>query len=155
MNDVERNVVRLGTFGFVMGALVSCVIIMMICSGDRIVFIHPGLSKRYGEAIALILQILLPGIMGAIDFATTVIYDSERFNLVTATCLHASIVFVLLISVGSFMEWFELTPVSVLLFMALMAAIYIMIWFLMYASSRSQAEEINKMLERKRSKGNE
>ena len=152
MNDEQRLYLRLGAIGFIMGALVEFIITMMINLGyGEFSLIAGNLSERYGDIAAIILQILLPGMMGAVNFATTFVYNSDRFNIVTATITHAAIVLVTVMSVGSFMQWFELNPASIAVFTALMAAIYFMIWFLMYSKSKAQIQEINEALERRRS----
>ena len=112
-------------------------------------FIAGNLSERFGDVGAIILQITLPGLMGAINFATTFVYNNDRFNIVTATVTHAAIVLITVLSVGSFMEWFELNPVSVTVFVALMFVIYFMIWFLMYSKSKAEVKKINEALERR------
>ena len=152
MNDDYKPYLRLGIIGFVMGALMEFLIVMMINMGlGEFSLIAGNLSDRYGDVVAVILQILLPGLMGGINFATTFVYNSDRFNILTATVAHASIVIITILSVGSIMEWFELTFASVAVFLALMMAIYFMIWFLMYSKSKSEIRKINEALERRRS----
>ena len=152
MNDDERLYLRLGVIGFIVGALVEFIIVAMINTGyGEFSLIAGNLSERYGDAVAIILQIMLPGLMGGINFATTFVYNDDRFNIVTATLTHASVVLITILSVGSFMEWFELTVASVAIFLALMIAIYFMIWFLMYSKSKAEIKEINEALERRHS----
>ena len=152
MNDYSRFYLRLGIIGFIMGVLVEFMITAMINLGlGDFSLIAGNLSKRYGDIAAIILQIMLPGLMGAVNFATTFVYNSDRFNIVTATVTHGAIVLVTVLSVGGFMEWFELNPVSIAVFVTLMMVIYFMIWFLMYSKSKAQVEEINEALERRRS----
>ena len=152
MKDDQRLYLRLGIIGFILGALVEFLIVAMINIGNGgFSLIAGNLSERYGNAVALILQIMLPGLMGGINFAATFVYNSDRFNIVTATITHATIVLITILSVGSFMEWFELTFASVAIFLALMTAIYIMIWFLMYSKSKAEIERINEALEKRRS----
>ena len=156
MNDEQGLYLRLGVIGFIMGALVEFIIVSMINLGrGDFSLIAGNLSERYGDTVAVLLQILLPGLMGAINFATTFVYNNERFNIITATVTHASIVIITILSVGGFMEWFELDPVSIAVFLALMMAIYFMIWLLMYITSRNQVREINEALERRRSEKKE
>ena len=152
MNDEYRLYLKLGIIGFVMGVLVEFMITAMINLdlGD-FSFIAGNLSKRYGDVIAIILQIMLPGLMGAINFATTFVYNSDRLNIVTATATHGAIVLITVLLVGGFMEWFELNPASIAMFTFLMIAIYFVIWFLMYSKSKAQVNEINEALERRRS----
>ena len=152
MNDDQRLYLRLGIIGFIMGVLMEFLIVMMInMSTGEFSFIAGNLSQRYGDAGAVIMKIVLTGLMCAIDFANTFVYNSDRFNIVTATVIHATIVIITILSVGGFMEWFELTFASVAIFLALMMAIYFMIWFLMYSKSKAEIEKINEALERRRS----
>ena len=152
MNDEQRLYLRLGLIGFVMGAFMEFLIVAMINMGQGgFSLIAGNLSDRYGDTVAVILQILLPGVMGAINFATTFVYNSDRFNILSATVTHASIVIITILSVGGFMEWFELSFAGVAIFLALMMAIYFMIWFLMYSKSKAQIEQINETLEKRRS----
>ena len=152
MNDEQRLYLRLGIIGFVMGAFMEFLIVAMINMGQGgFSLIAGNLSDRYGDTVAVILQILLPGVMGAINFATTFVYNSDRFNILSATVTHASIVIITILSVGGFMEWFELSFAGVAIFLALMMAIYFMIWFLMYSKSKAQIEQINETLEKRRS----
>ena len=152
MNDECRLYLKLGIIGFVMGVLVEFMITAMInMDKGGFSFIAGNLSERYGDITAIILQIMLPGLMGAINFATTFVYNSDRFNIVTATATHGAIVLITVLSVGGFMEWFELNPASIAVFTVLMMMIYFVIWFLMYSKSKAQVNEINEALERRRS----
>ena len=152
MNDEHRLYLRLGIIGFIMGALMEFLIVAMINTGlGEFSLIAGNLSERYGDVGAIALQIILPGLMGGINFAATFVYNSDRFNIVSATAIHATVVIITILSVGGFMEWFELTPASVAIFLALMMAIYFMIWFLMYSKSKAEISEINEALERRRS----
>ena len=152
MNDYSRFYLKLGIIGFIMGVLVEFMVTAMINLGlGDFSLIAGNLSKRYGDIAAIILQIMLPGLMGAVNFATTFVYNSDRFNIVTATVTHGAIVLVTVLSVGGFMEWFELNPASIAMFTFLMIAIYFVIWFLMYSKSKAQVNEINEALERRRS----
>ena len=152
MNDDQRLYLRLGLIGFILGVLMEFLIVAMINTGmGEFSLIAGNLSERYGDAGAIILQITLPGLMGGINFAATFVYNSDRFNIVTATASHASIVIITILFVGGFMEWFELTFASVAIFLALMMVIYFMIWFLMYSKSKAEIKEINEALERRHS----
>ena len=152
MNDECRLYLKLGIIGFVMVVLMEFLITAMInMDNGGFSFIAGNLSERYGVVAAIILQIMLPGLMGAINFTTTFVYNSDGFNIVTATSTHGAIVLITVLSVGGFMEWFELNPASIAVFTVLMMVIYFVIWFLMYSKSKAQVNEINEALERRRS----
>ena len=150
MNDIQRYCLTMAIIGFIMGVFIEFSITIMINMGcGDISPIARNLSERYGDVGALVIQIVLPGLMGAVNFASTFVYESDRLNLITATFIHASIVIISVLSVGSFMGWFELTPASVVVFLALIIVIYFMIWFLMYTKSKTVVKEINEALERR------
>ena len=150
MNDIQRYCLTMAIIGFIMGVFIEFSITIMINMGcGDISLIARNLSERYGDVGALVIQIVLPGLMGAVNFASTFVYESDRLNLITATFIHASIVIISVLSVGSFMGWFELTPASVVVFLALIIVIYFMIWFLMYTKSKTVVKEINEALERR------
>ena len=152
MNDDQRLYLRLGIIGFILGVLIEFLIVAMINIGSGGFSLVAGnLSEKYGDAAAIIMQIALPGLMGGINFAATFVYNSDRFNIVTATVTHAAVVIITILTVGGIMEWFQLTFASIAIFLALMMVIYFMIWFLMYSKSKAEIREINEALKRRHS----
>ena len=149
--DEKRIIVILASVGFILGALLSCFMVMLFDStDDNLVFIAPNLAERYGDALALVFQIVLPGIMGAVNVATTRIYDSERFNILSATVTHMIIVLAATLSTGWFMGWFGPSFRGTILFTMAMLVGYFLIWFMIYINTKKQSDLINELLEKRR-----
>ena len=154
MNPKEKRLtIMLAVIGFVLGSLLEFFMVMLFAStDDGLVFIDPGLSEKYGDALTVILQIVVPGTMGAVNIATTRIYDSERFNILSSTVTHMVIVLTATLSTGWFMGWFGPSLRGTILFTSAMLVGYFFIWFMIYINTKKEANLINEMLENRRSK---
>jgi len=152
VNPAEKKlIIMLATMGFVLGAILEFVMVMLFAStDDSMVFIDPHLAGKYGDAIALILQIVVPGIMGAVNVATTRIYDSERFNILAATLTHMVIVMTATLSTGWFMGWFGPSLTGTVIFVLAMLVGYFFIWFMIYINTKKKTDLINELLEKRR-----
>ena len=100
--------------------------------------------------MTLALQIIIPGTMGAVNVATTRIYDSERFNILSATLTHMVIVLTATVSAGWFMGWFGPSLRGTVLFTCAMLVGYFFIWFMIYINTKKEADVINGLLEKRR-----
>ena len=152
MNPGEKRlIITLATMGFIMGAALEFIMVMLFAStDDNIVFIDPERAKQYGEPLTLALQIFLPGLMGAVNVATTRIYDSERFNILSATLTHMVIVMAATLSTGWFMGWFGPSLTGTVIFALAMLVGYFFIWFMIYINTKKKTDLINELLEKRR-----
>ena len=151
MNSEGKKILMLATVGFVLGALLEFFMVMLFAStDDGLVFIDPNLSEKYGDALTVILQIAVPGTMGAVNMATTRIYDSERFNILGATLTHMVIVLTATLSTGWFMGWFGPSLTGTVMFTLAMLVGYFFIWFMIYINTKKKTDLINELLEKRR-----
>jgi len=151
VNSEGKKILMLAVMGFVLGALLEFFMVMLFAStDDGLVLIDPGLAERYGEPLTLALQIIIPGTMGAVNVATTRIYDSERFNILSATLTHMVIVLTATLSTGWFMGWFGPSLTGTVMFTLAMLVGYFFIWFMIYINTKKKTDLINELLEKRR-----
>ena len=151
MNPEGKKILMLALVGFVLGALLEFFMVMLFAStDDNLVFIDPALAEKYGGPLTVALQIIIPGTMGAVNVATTRIYDSERFNILSATLTHMVIVLTATVSTGWLMGWFGPSLRGTILFTLAMLVGYFFIWFMIYINTKKEADMINELLEKRR-----
>lgn len=152
MNEDRRTTLMLSVIGFILGMFMCTGITMMFAStADHIVLVAPELSERFGKTLAIIVQMIIGGIIGAVAFVSTKVYYDERLSIVAATLIHMAISMSVLLIGGYFLEWVGHTVEELMLFMILPVCIYVLIWFSVYMSYRIQIRQINESLERRRS----
>ena len=154
MNDDDRLFLKIGLIGALIGMLLGNGIAMIFGSHDgNIVMVAPELSDSYGMSLAIILQTVVCGVLGFLEFAATRIYYTDKYNLLQQTLAHMTLSMILILSAAYFLHWIDGTVFSLVLFLVLIVMMYFFIWFSNYISSRIQVQRINELIEeRHRSK---
>lgn len=145
-------VLRAGLIGIVLGMIMCNGITIAFTSGETgLALVAPRLEEEFGLAAAFILQTIVSGILGFVMFATTAVYYSERFSILSATLIHGSIAMVSMALVSYFLWWTDRTVKGTLLFLLFILMIYLLIWFSITLSFKIRVDQINRAIEERRS----
>ena len=152
MSERSMFFVRMGIIGFIMGVVIGNAITFGFC----MIYGQPSLvaqelADEFGVPLAVILQSLISGAVGALMMAGTYVYHSDSISLLAATIMHMALAVVTILPAGHFLWWTGRTTEGTLFLLLMMAIMYAMIWISMWASYRSQIRKINEMLESRRS----
>ncbi len=149
--NVNKDMLRLIVMCFIAGALIGdgIALILSMDNGTSSL-VAPEFANDVGEPLAIILQTVLCGLIGAFGLAGSRVYSSERFNILQATSLHAVMTIPLVMLTCYICCWTGRSLKSTLVFGGLMVMMYIIIWITMYISFRAQVKQINEMLEKRR-----
>ncbi len=111
---------------------------------------HPGLVsaallERAGSpAAALLWQTLLSGLIGFAGFAGVSYYDVERWPLLLTALVHYATFLAVYLCVAFALGWLS-TAAEALLMAAIMAVIYLIIFFILCARYRAEVRKLNEM----------
>ena len=134
--------------GFVLGMAVGNVIAAITTSFSEIV--APALLDKSGSlAMALMLQTLLSGVIGAVAFAGISFYDIERWPLIMADLVHYISIIVVFIPTGFFLGWLE-NATDVIIIASIMLLVHLIIFMIMCAIYRAEIREMNRLTEERR-----
>ena len=131
--------------GMVAGNLI-CVICGYVQTGTAIFFAPEFAARAGSELNAMVLQILLSGLYGAVCMGSNVLYDAERLPLLYATVIHYLLVMLLYIPLSLFLCWIT-SAADMLIVMAFMSIAYVFIWMSMYISYKIQIKKLNELQE--------
>ena len=146
---MKRKALTLALIGFVLGMIVCCVITLIIsfASGSGWEFCSDAFVAKIGsKAGAIIIQLLLTGVYGAIAMGTVVLYDLERWPLALASLIHYLIIEVFFEPMALYLEWMHTLP-EFLIMIGIRLVCYFIIWLIMYLIYRKQIRDLNKMQE--------
>ena len=140
---------KLGALGMLGGMVVGVLIVVSVGfarGGSLATALPPTLLAACGsESGALLAQMMISGLYGAIPMAGVVIYDLDSWGLLKQAVVHYASYTAAFMLFGLMAGWVE-TPAD----MALMAGIFLVghciIWLVMYARYKAQAKELNALL---------
>ena len=108
--DARRRCCRRAAFGFVVGMPIGTLILVitsLMGGGGALLFTDALLERVGGEACALLVQMLLSGVVGAVAMAGSVLFEIDRWGLVRSAVSHCVLYLATLLFVGTFLGWFE------------------------------------------------
>ncbi|MBR4473553.1 MAG: DUF3021 domain-containing protein [Oscillospiraceae bacterium] len=135
--------------GFPIGILVSLAISLLSYDGK---LVSDVLVARVGsETGALVLDLVLSGIFGAICMAGTVFYEIEHWSLAKATFLHYVLIILSFPPLALFLGWVS-KPSEILIMTASQTICFFLIWLFMYLRYRAEVRELNELNARQEQK---
>lgn len=123
-----KKATLLGLAGFALGVLVG------------IGFTLAGSSGGLKEALP---HLLMGGIQGAAAMGGSVMYEIESWSIARATATHFLLVFGLFFLISFTMGWFRPDDPALWIFVAAMAAGYVLIWLIQYLACRRKIRQMN------------
>jgi hypothetical protein len=140
---------RLAAIGILAGMVVGVSIVIAISfadGGDSLVMPSVLLEKTGSEAGALLVQMLVSGVYGAIPMGGAIVYEFDSWGLLKQAVVHYVTYTAAFLLIGSLVGWVA-TPAE----MALMAGVFLVghciIWFVMYARFKAATDELNELLQ--------
>lgn len=133
--------------GFLLGIVIENIITIIIgyaATGTALFFAPEFLLRAGNELNAVVLQLLLSGIYGALCMGSTIIYDIEKMPLLRATELHCLAVMLPYIPLSLYLCWIT-TAAEMTAVMSIMLAAYFVIWLIMCSIYKMQVKELNKL----------
>ena len=143
-------IVKRAAIGFLVGMAVGDVIAFACAtaSGASSPFVSEALLARAGNEVdALLMQTVLSGVIGAIDFAAVGLYDLESWGLLKTAVVHYLICVAAFVPVALFLGWIDFDAVALGVTASALAVGYAVIWAIMYARYKVEVNELNELLE--------
>ena len=126
----------LGLIGFVLGILTG--------AGFMII---GYVGKVQEETIqSLVWYFVVCGIYGAFAMGSSVVYEIEHWSITRCTVIHFLSVFIAYTIVGLSQRWFSLNDPEYYIIMAVMIAVYFIIWLVQYMKYKRQVDLLNENL---------
>ncbi len=131
---------KLAGIGFLSG-IVLCMLICVIF-GDGMPVDQSFVRKVGSLRAAMLLEMCITGLYGAINLGTVIIYDNEKLPLLAASVLHGSIVILPFIPMGFLLGW-EKDIITCLIMTGCQIAGYFFIWLIIYLNYRKEIKKLN------------
>ena len=137
-----RKILKRAGLGFLLGIAVGNLMTGLL-SGPGLV--PQQLLARIGSPqAAFLLQTLLTGVLGAVSFAGTILYEIEGWPLLRTAVVHYLIIELVYLPIGFLLGWFARAE-EALVWLAICAAAYLMIFLILSLIYRRQVKELNKL----------
>ena len=136
------------SLGFILGVILTSVIVTLYCSDGSLHLYAPGFSKVIRNPLAAFLILSLTcGILGMVMVGSMAFYEIEEWDLLKATLIHFLLSVAGFYLTAFFLRWFSPANTSAVCTSLLMfITVYTGIWFSQYLSYRTQIKEINQKL---------
>lgn len=146
-----KKTLKLAGIGFLLG-IVICHFISILTGTPEL--ISGDYLSRIGDLrAALLLQMLITGLYGAVNIGSTMIYKAERLPLLVSSLIHCSIVIIPFIPMSFFFGWVT-DAVSCLIMSAFQFAAYFIIWLIIYIRYRREIKKLNALQDQLQDKPN-
>ena len=134
-----KNLLKSFLIGVGIGSIIEIFISLAI--GEITLGVPEFLNRQDSILKARIIELILYGGFGIISFIGDKIIKED--NLLKASLIHFSILAIYFIIVGFYLKWLPniQTAISSLIFFVI---IYLIIWALIYFSTKSEIEKLNK-----------
>lgn len=142
---IVRNVLRRAGIGALVGMVVDVVI--SVLSLGKFNAGQTLLRWLGSDKAALLVELLLVALYGAICLATTLLYDSEMISklpLAVVSVIHCLICIVPFIGLAVILDWFS-GVLDLLIMVFIQFAAYFIVWLIMYLLYKKQVKELNGM----------
>lgn len=136
-------------FGFLLGIAVCNVITVL--SSDNLPAAPELIEKMGSLKAAMLMQMLLSGIYGAVCMGSTVLYEADRLPLALISLLHCMICIIPFIPLSLFLNWSN-GIADTLIMAGIQLAAYFIVWLCIYLRYRREIKELNEI--QKQSLGN-
>lgn len=136
------KILKRAGLGFLLGVAVNSLIKALTYETDPVTLI---LLERIGSLrSAMLLELALVGLFGAICMAGTVLYDVDRLPLSVATLLHCLMCILPFVPLALFLGWCTRLG-DILIMSGFQLVAFFLIWLILYVSYRREIRELNKM----------
>ena len=148
MTAILEKTLKRAALGFFIGVFVGNVLSALSGWPDAVVT-DKLLGMCGGLAPALLVHTLLSGALGAVSFAGMSLYDVEGWSLLRIAVAHYLIIEAAYLPIGSALGWFAEARAA-LVWMLCCAAVYLVIFLILWALYRRQVRELNRLNEQRK-----
>ena len=134
----KRTAIR-AAIGFVPGVLVGLIFLSFYGIG--------AYCADYGAG-RLALNLVVSGLLGAVNMGSAAIYSLEHWGVLRCTLTHFVIAMTSYCAVGFALGWIDPREPATLWMLAACIVAYFIIWLIMYLISRRKVRRINESLKR-------
>lgn len=131
--------------GIAIGNIITVFISLIAGGGSYIVCTEEFIGLIGSEAAAAAVQTLLCGIMGAGYAAASVIWEAE-ISLLKQTIICFLIYSAILFPIAYFANWMEHSVIGVIIYIAVFAASFALIWVIQFLMWKRRVKRMNEML---------
>ena len=135
-------------FGFLLGMVAGVFIVigMSFAAGGSIALPDKLLVMMGSEAGALLAQVLISGLFGAIPWAGISFYELDSWGLLKQAVVHYASYTVAFMILGYAAGWVE-TPADMAFIAGVFAVGHAIIWTIMYMRYKAETKELNELLQ--------
>ena len=137
--------------GAPIGVAISLVITIIIsfCTGNGDYYpAPPGLVDLCGNTVtAVTVQMVCSLLFGAVAGGSSVIWETEKWNLLKQTLIHFAVLSVSSFPVAYILHWIPHNVFGALIYVAVFVLIYLIMWISIYFSIKVKIKKMNKQLQ--------
>lgn len=133
--------------GIAIGNIITVVLSLIYGGGKYFVCTEEFIGLIGSEATAAAVQTLLCGIMGMGYAAASVIWEAD-ISLLKQTVICFLIYAAILFPIAYFANWMEHSVIGVIIYIAVFAAIFVLIWVVQFFMWKRKVKKINEMLKK-------
>ena len=134
--------------GIAIGNIITVVASLIYGDGGYFVCTEEFIELMGNEAAAAAVQTLLCGIMGAGYAAASVIWEAD-ISLLKQTVICFLIYSAILFPIAYFANWMEHSVIGVIIYIAVFAVTFALIWVIQFLMWKSRVKSMNAMLKKR------
>ena len=147
---MKKKIIMRGLFGLPTGIALGFVITLIIsaCIGTGSFYpVAPELIDTMGNELnAVILQTVLCALMGAGLAAASVIWELDSWSLAKQSGIYFLIISVIMLPIAYVTNWMKHTVLGVLSYVAIFAAIFVVVWLSQYLLWKRKIKKMNALV---------
>ena len=147
---MKKKIIMRGLFGLPTGIAIGFVITLIIsaCIGNGSFYpVTPELIDTMGNELnAVILQTVRCAIMGVGFAAASVIWELDSWSLAKQSGVYFMIISVVMLPIAYVTNWMKHTILGVLSYVAIFAAIFVVVWLSQYLLWKRKIKKMNALV---------
>ena len=147
---MKKKIIMRGLFGLPTGIAIGFVLTLIIsaCIGNGSFYpVTPELIDTMGNELnAVILQTVLCAIMGVGFAAASVIWELDSWSLAKQSGVYFMIISVVMLPIAYVTNWMKHTILGVLSYVAIFAAIFVVVWLSQYLLWKRKIKKMNALV---------
>ena len=147
---MKKKILMRGLLGLPTGIAIGFVITLIIsaCIGNGSFYpVTPELIDTMGNELnAVILQTVLCAVMGVGFAAASVIWELDSWSLAKQSGIYFAIISVIMLPIAYVTNWMKHTVLGVLSYVAIFAAIFVVVWLSQYLLWKRKIKKMNALV---------
>ena len=139
-----ERVIKRALLGYFLGMIMGNVIAFLSTSDPGRIVSKELIELTGSETMAVILQTVLGGLIGATGFGGTLLYEIESWSMIKTMLVHFTLITAVFVPVCFILHWVG-SVLEMLMLVGFMLLGYMIIWLIMFCIYRSQVRELNTM----------